>query len=34
MFEQQVTVSLDEILAMIYDKKIPLKGEFVIGISG
>lgn len=33
MFEQQVTASIDEILAMIKTGKIPLKGEFVIGVS-
>jgi len=30
MFEQQVTASVDEILSMIKNGKIPLKGEFVI----
>ncbi|PJA49083.1 MAG: 16S rRNA (cytidine(1402)-2'-O)-methyltransferase [candidate division SR1 bacterium CG_4_9_14_3_um_filter_40_9] len=32
MFEQQVTASVDEILSMIKNGKIPLKGEFVIGV--
>jgi len=30
MFEQQITASVDEILSMIKNGKIPLKGEFVI----
>lgn len=33
MFEQQVTASVDEILSLIKNGKIPLKWEFVIWVS-
>ena len=33
MFEQQVTARVDDILEMIKNGKIPLKGEFVIGVQ-
>jgi 16S rRNA (cytidine1402-2'-O)-methyltransferase len=33
MFEQFVTWTLDEVLDMIVKKKLPIKGEFVVGIK-
>ena len=33
MFEQFVTWTLDEVLDMIAKKKLPIKGEFVVGIK-
>jgi len=33
MFEQQVTADIDQILVFLKEGKIPLKGEFVIGVQ-
>lgn len=33
MFEQHITWTLDEILTYIQTKKLPIKGEFVVGIK-
>ena len=33
LFEQHFTGSVDEALSMVKDKKLPIKGEFVVGIK-
>ncbi len=33
MFEQQVSWSLDEIIDLVKQKKLPIKGEFVVGLK-
>ncbi|MEI7558115.1 MAG: hypothetical protein WCJ45_04790 [bacterium] len=32
MFEQHFTGTIEEAILMIKDKKLPIKGEFVVGI--
>ncbi|MCF7834587.1 16S rRNA (cytidine(1402)-2'-O)-methyltransferase [Candidatus Gracilibacteria bacterium] len=33
MFEQQITGTLDEVINLVKEKKLPIKGEFVIGLK-